>query len=97
MGEVTVEIEPEELGFPIGIAKITVTECQMVNQFRGSATTPPQFTRGYGLAFGGDERKAMAMAVVDRGLRGRDLGEEPTAPAQGREFGLSHAATLGAP
>src|SRR5262249_58666135 len=77
--------------FRIGIAKITVTECQMVNQFRGSATTPPQFTRGYGLAFGGNERKAMAMALVDRALRARDLGEQPTAPAQDEEFVLSHA------
>jgi len=91
MGEVTVEIEPAELGFAITVAQITVTECQMVNQFRGSTTSPPQFTRGYGLAFGGSERKAMAMALVDRALRARDLGEEPTAPAQDEEFVLSHA------
>ena len=91
MGEVTVEIEPEELGFTIVVGHITVTECQMVNQFRGSATAPPQFTRGYGLAFGGSERKAMAMALVDRALRARDLGEEPSAPAQDEEFVLSHA------
>ncbi len=52
MGEVTVEIVPPELGFAIEIGEITVTECQMVNQFAGSKTVPPQFTRGYGLAFG---------------------------------------------
>ncbi len=51
------------------IAEIAVTECQMVNQFKGSAAAPPQFTRGYGLAFGHAERKAMAMALVDRALR----------------------------
>ena len=33
MGEVSVEIEPPELGFAIDIGDITVTECQMVNQF----------------------------------------------------------------
>src|SRR4030095_15436101 len=65
LGEVTVELVPEELGFAIEIAEITVTECQMVNQFKGSLTAPPQFTRGYGLAFGHAERKAMAMALVD--------------------------------
>src|SRR5690606_36667094 len=60
LGEVAVEFVPEELGFAIDIGEITVTECQMINQFRGSATRPPQFTRGYGLAFGHCERKAMA-------------------------------------
>src|SRR5215470_12258822 len=90
VGEVRVELVPEELGFPITIADITVTECQMVNQFRGSATTPPQFTRGYGLTFGYCERKAMAMALVDRALRARELGETATAPAQDEEFVLYH-------
>jgi alpha-D-ribose 1-methylphosphonate 5-triphosphate synthase subunit PhnI len=90
LGEVTVELVPEELGFAIEIAEITVTECQMVNQFRGSATAPPQFTRGYGLAFGACERKAMAMALVDRALRCRELGEEPSSPAQDEEFVLYH-------
>jgi alpha-D-ribose 1-methylphosphonate 5-triphosphate synthase subunit PhnI len=90
VGEVRVELELEELGFPVTLAAITVTECQMVNQFKGSASTPPQFTRGYGLSFGYCERKAMAMALVDRALRWRELGEEPTAPAHDEEFVLSH-------
>ena len=54
---------------PFRSARSRVTECQMVNQFKGSATKPPQFTRGYGLVFGQSERKAMAMALVDRALR----------------------------
>jgi len=90
-GEVSVSLTPEELGFPIEIATMTVTECQMVNQFKGSATVPAQFTRGYGLAFGNAERKAMAMALVDRALRGRELGEEPASPTQDEEFVLSHS------
>jgi alpha-D-ribose 1-methylphosphonate 5-triphosphate synthase subunit PhnI len=90
-GEVAVELVPEELGFAITLAEITVTECQMVNQFKGSATAPPQFTRGYGLAFGRAERKAMAMALVDRALRGRELDETPASPAQDEEFVLSHS------
>jgi alpha-D-ribose 1-methylphosphonate 5-triphosphate synthase subunit PhnI len=91
MGEVAVEIVPEELGFAIAIGEITVTECQMVNQFAGSATEPPQFTRGYGLVFGRSERKAMSMALVDRSLRARELGEDVTAPAQDEEFVLYHS------
>jgi len=63
----------------------------MVNQFKGSASQPPQFTRGYGLAFGRSERKAMAMALVERALRSTELEEEATAPAQDEEFVLSHA------
>jgi len=90
VGEVEVEIVPEELGFPISIGEITVTECQMVNQFKGSATAPPQFTRGYGLVFGHAERKAMTMALVDRALRCRELGETPASPAQDEEFVLYH-------
>jgi alpha-D-ribose 1-methylphosphonate 5-triphosphate synthase subunit PhnI len=91
MGEVAVEIEPAELGFAIDIGDIVVTECQMVNQFKGSKTVPAQFTRGYGLVFGFCERKAMAMALVDRAMRAEELGEECTAPAQNVEFVLYHS------
>lgn len=90
-GDVAVEVVPEELGFAIEIGEITVTECQMINQFKGSKAVPPQFTRGYGLAYGRSERKAMAMALVDRSLRGRELGEEQVGPAQDEEFVLSHS------
>ncbi len=89
--EVVVEIVPEELGFPVAIGEITVTECEMVNQFRGSPTEPARFTRGYGLVFGECERKAMAMALVDRALRAPELGEEVVAPAQDEEFVLYHS------
>ena len=91
MGEVEVEFMAEEVGFAVPLGSITVTECQMINQFRGSATEPPQFTRGYGLAFGHSERKTMAMALVDRALRAGELGEERKAPAQDEEFVLSHS------
>jgi alpha-D-ribose 1-methylphosphonate 5-triphosphate synthase subunit PhnI len=90
LGEVAVELVPEELGFAVEIADITVTECQMVNQFKGSTSAPPQFTRGYGLAFGHAERKAMAMALVDRALRAAELGEDVGAPSQDQEFVLYH-------
>ena len=91
MGEVSVEIEPAELGFAINIGDLVLTECQMVTRFKGSKTVPPQFTRGYGLVFGFGERKAMAMALVDRAMRTAELGEEVTAPAQDIEFVLYHS------
>jgi alpha-D-ribose 1-methylphosphonate 5-triphosphate synthase subunit PhnI len=91
MGEVSVQIEPPELGFAIDIGDITLTECQMVNQFKGSKQLPPQFTRGYGLVFGHCERKAMAMALVDRAMRAEELGEDVTAPAQNVEFVVYHS------
>jgi len=91
LGDVEVEFFAEEVGFPVPLGRLTVTECDMVNQFRGSATEPPQFTRGYGLTFGHCERKAVAIALVDRALRTRELGEEAMAPAQDEEFVLSHS------
>jgi alpha-D-ribose 1-methylphosphonate 5-triphosphate synthase subunit PhnI len=90
VGTVAVEIVPPELGFAIDIGDITVTECQMVNQFGGSRAAPPQFTRGYGLGFGHCERRAMGMALVDRAMRAAELGEEANAPAQDIEFVLYH-------
>ncbi|MDY0329963.1 MAG: carbon-phosphorus lyase complex subunit PhnI [Thiomonas sp.] len=93
-GLVDVVLEPEELGFALSIGEIEVTECQMVNQFAGSKTEPPQFTRGYGLAFGHAERKAMAMSLVDRALRAEELGEAVQSPAQREEFVLSHSDNL---
>lgn len=90
IGEVEVWIDPEELGFPINLGSIEVTECEMVNQFVGSATELAQFTRGYGLAFGHAERKAMGMALVDRALRAKEFNEEIESPAQQEEFVLMH-------
>lgn len=52
IGDVEVWIDPEELGFPVCLGSIEVTECEMVNQFVGSATELAQFTRGYGLRSG---------------------------------------------
>jgi alpha-D-ribose 1-methylphosphonate 5-triphosphate synthase subunit PhnI len=91
LGLVEVSFTPEELGFPIVIGEIMVTECEMINQFKGSGEIAPQFTRGYGLGFGQCERKAMSMALVDRSLRAGELDEERVAPAQDEEFVLSHS------
>jgi alpha-D-ribose 1-methylphosphonate 5-triphosphate synthase subunit PhnI len=92
IGTVAVEMDIPELGFAVQIGEVELTECETVNQFKGSKTEPPQFTRGYGLVFGQSERKAIAMSLVDRALRWKELGEDDTgAPAQDEEFVLMHA------
>lgn len=91
IGYVKVKYNIPELDIEIDIAEIIVTECESVNQFQGSKKTPAQFTRGYGLTFGQLERKAVSMALVDRALRWKEIGEEFVgAPAQDEEFVLSH-------
>jgi alpha-D-ribose 1-methylphosphonate 5-triphosphate synthase subunit PhnI len=91
MGEVEVEMVIPDLGFAVPLGEITVTECQMVNQFQGSKSELPRFTRGYGLGFGHCERKVMSMAMVDRALRAEEFNEERKGPAQDEEFVLSHS------
>ncbi|MGV3491411.1 MAG: carbon-phosphorus lyase complex subunit PhnI [Devosia sp.] len=91
IGEVEVELDVPELGFAVSLGRVRVTECQMVNKFKGNAKVPPQFTRGYGLVFGQAERKAMAMSLCDRSLRARELGEDVNHPAQDEEFVISHS------
>ena len=70
------EIVPEELGFSVNIGELLLTECEMVNGFVAPQEEPPHFTRGYSLTFGMSERKAMAMALVDRALQAPDYDEE---------------------
>ena len=91
IGYVEIELDIPELGFAVAIGQVQVSECESVNQFAGSKSQPPQFTRGYGLVFGQSERKAISMALVDRALRGPELGQENQGvPAQDPEFALAH-------
>lgn len=61
-------IVSEELGFAVNVGELLMIECEMVNGFIDSSGESSYFTRGYGLVFGMSERKAMAMALVDRVL-----------------------------
>ena len=89
-GVVSVSMPFEELGYALPVGELLITECEMINQFQGSADVPPTFTRGYGLQVGLSERKAMSMALVDRSLRADEFEEEIESPAQDEEFVLSH-------
>ena len=48
MGEVELDFVPEELGFPIIVGAVFVTECESVNKFAGTDGQGARFTRGYG-------------------------------------------------
>ncbi|MBB3769439.1 alpha-D-ribose 1-methylphosphonate 5-triphosphate synthase subunit PhnI [Angulomicrobium tetraedrale] len=90
-GEVEVELQVPELGFPVCVGEITLTECQTVHRYPGDAARPPQLTRGYGLSFGQCERRAIAMALLDRAMRANEFNEEAEFPAQDEEFVLAHS------
>ena len=90
-GKVSVEVCPEELGFSIDIGEVEISECETVNQYQGSEEVAPQFTCGYGIAIGYCDRKVIAMALVERALRAKELGEEVNSPAQNEEFVLAHS------
>ncbi|MDQ0471038.1 carbon-phosphorus lyase complex subunit PhnI [Labrys wisconsinensis] len=90
-GDVLVDMVIPELGITVAIGEIAATECQMLDPFPGDEARPPQFTRGYGLAFGQSERKAIAMAIVDRTLRAAEFGEDANHPVQDEEFVMAHS------
>jgi len=90
-GSTEVEMFIEELGFAVTIGEVEVTECQMISQFDGNADESPRLTRGYGLVFGYNERKAMSMALADRAMRAAELGEAADNPANDVEFMLYHS------
>ncbi len=89
-GAVPLAMEVEELGYALPVGELLMTECEMINQFEGSAEVPPTFTRGYGLQVGLSERKAMSMALLDRSLRTQEFDEEVESAAQDEEFVLAH-------
>jgi alpha-D-ribose 1-methylphosphonate 5-triphosphate synthase subunit PhnI len=91
MGEVVVGFTPDELGFEIELAELPMTECLMLSGFASIDGELPQYTTGYALTFGHNERKAMSMAIVDRALRATEFGEEVSAPCQDEEFVLYHS------
>jgi alpha-D-ribose 1-methylphosphonate 5-triphosphate synthase subunit PhnI len=96
MGWAEIEFHVDELDCNVVIGEMQLSECDMVNQFVGSKTQLPQFTQGYGLTFGYNERKIMAMALVDRSLRAEEFDESIDSPAQQQEFVLSHCDSLDA-
>jgi alpha-D-ribose 1-methylphosphonate 5-triphosphate synthase subunit PhnI len=90
VGLVPIEFEPPGLGFSIEIGEVQLTECEIINKIPVPVDGDMRLTRGYGIALGQSERKAIAMAVVDRAQRARDLGIDASAPIEDQEFVLTN-------
>lgn len=67
------------------IGEILVTEAEVIARI-ADGDGPAVFNLGYGLCFGHNETKAIAMAVLDRAIAAR----EPAAPSEDQEFVLTH-------
>jgi alpha-D-ribose 1-methylphosphonate 5-triphosphate synthase subunit PhnI len=67
------------------IGEVLVTEAEVIARL-AEAEGSAQFSLGYGLCFGHNETKAIAMAVLDRAIS----GAEPAAPSEDQEFVLTH-------
>lgn len=92
IGELRVGFVELWIEYPYGedllcVGELMVTEVESVNPFKDDHSTA--LTMGYGLCFGQNEVKAIAMSILDRSLD--TTGE---APAQNEEFVLSHIDTV---
>lgn len=67
------------------IGEIKVTEAEVLARI-GEADGAAKFSLGYGICFGHNETKAIAMAVLDRAM----TTDEPEAPSEDQEFVLTH-------
>ncbi len=107
MGFAPLHLRPDPQGDPdlvLDLGEVMITECRMVTGFTDpgdtAAATGPHFTEGYALLPGHNERKAMAISLIDRALAGAAAlqdasgapqGEsKPLPPVADQEFVLSH-------
>jgi len=89
VGYLPLEMEHPHTGEKVEVAEVLCTEVEAVEKGEGSG---PAMGLGYGLVFGRNERKAIAMAVLDSAIRsGRGRAEGPAGPAEDEEFVLYHA------
>ncbi|NPV03802.1 MAG: carbon-phosphorus lyase complex subunit PhnI [Syntrophaceae bacterium] len=65
--------------------EVKVTEAEILAKFT-DITDGPRFTVGYGLCFGHNEVKAIAMAILDRSIQ----SAQGASPSEDGEFVLSH-------
>lgn len=73
---------------PIYIGKVLVTEAEIIAQYSdGKKGAKPKLSLGYGLCFGHNELKAIAMGILDRATCSKSGSK---APAEDEEFVLYH-------
>jgi alpha-D-ribose 1-methylphosphonate 5-triphosphate synthase subunit PhnI len=90
IGELRVGYLPVPYANPVtgeveNIGEILVTEAEIISRIAGG-DGPAVFSLGYGLCFGHNETKAIAMAVLDRAIS----AQASTAPSEDQEFVLTH-------
>lgn len=90
IGELRVGYLPLTMKNPISdaietIGEIKVTEAEVIARMT-TADGAARFSLGYGLCFGHNETKAIAMAVLDRAM----ATDEPVTPSEDQEFVLTH-------
>ncbi len=108
VGHLPIEVDHPILGEPVEIGEILCTEVEAVGREMGYGgeeatgasengnTEDPApekaMSLGYGLVFGRNERKAIAIAVLDAAIRaGAEREQGPMGPAEDEEFVLYHA------
>lgn len=101
VGYLPITVEHPHTGESVEIGEVSCTEVEAVGremgyggESGGAAGEPNEkaMTLGYGLVFGRNERKAIAMAILDAAIRagaGKERG--PAGPAEDEEFVLYHA------
>ncbi|MEZ5152503.1 carbon-phosphorus lyase complex subunit PhnI [Rhodococcus zopfii] len=79
-GRVPVRVRHPHTGNPFVLGEIEVTECEAIEDLDGPDEDRGRFDVGYGLCFGHNERKAIAMANLDIACRrfGDESGLEQT-------------------
>lgn len=78
---------PLVAGEVITVGEVLLTEVEIVARMRDEGKdSKAQFTLGYGICFGHNEVKAIAMGTLDCAM----VAENPTAPAEDEEFVLYH-------
>ncbi len=87
VGYVFLKIKHPLTGKPVKVGEVLVTEAEVI---AGKPTETddevPQFTLGYGLVFGHNERKSICMAMLDITMKAHG----PKHPAEDQEFVISH-------
>jgi len=95
VGYLPLHVENPHTGEEVEIGEISCTEVEAVGREMGyggeGEGEEVAMTLGYGLVFGRNERKAIAMAILDAAIRaGAEREQGPAGPAEDEEFVLYH-------
>ncbi|MCK4278526.1 MAG: carbon-phosphorus lyase complex subunit PhnI [Desulfurellaceae bacterium] len=87
VGYIPLKIKHPITGKTVTAGEVLVTEVEIIaGKPTQTGEEVPQFTLGYGLVFGHNERKAISMAMLDITMK----TQEPKHPAEDQEFVICH-------